>query len=68
MNQDDLISLSNSFARAVNLHQNKTDDEVYVKNLIKELDSDKNGWISESEFIDGLMKNRSYRDFLAGFI
>lgn len=63
-----MISLSQSFARALNLHQNNSDDEVYVATLIKELDADKNGWISENEFIDGLMKNKSYREFLAGFI
>lgn len=69
LSKNDIISLSTSFASALKLsNKDILKDDYFMNNLINELDVDRNGLISENEFIDGLIKNRLYRDCLAGFI
>lgn len=39
-----------------------------MQKLIIDLDVDRNGWINEAEFIDGISKNRVCKEYLAGFV
>lgn len=65
---NEVFKLSNSFARALNFELPFINDVVFMQKLMNDLDLNKSGTISEAEFIDGLTKNRLYRDYLAGFV
>ena len=68
MSINDIISLSRSFARALNLDLPLINDREFVQKLVIDLDVDRNGWINEAKFIDGLLKNKVCKEYLAGFV
>ena len=43
-------------------------DREFVQKLVIDLDVDRNGWINEAKFIDGLLKNKVCKEYLAGFV
>jgi Ca2+-binding EF-hand superfamily protein len=58
IDKNEIKTLSIAFSNALNRNTDLLYDDNFIKTLIKELDTDRSGHISEQEFIDGLIKNR----------
>ena len=42
----------------------KLSDEEYAEKMLKDLDLDRDGSISENEFVDGILKSETYANFI----
>lgn len=69
MDKNEIKIFATAFSRASRANmEHLVNNDNFITTLISELDIDRNGSISESEFIEGLIKNPEYRRVLAGFI
>ncbi len=69
LDKNEIKQFATAFSRAsrANIDVLVTNDS-FIATLISELDVDRNGYISENEFIEGLIRNPEYKRVLAGFI
>lgn len=69
LDKTEIKNFAMAFSRASRANiDHLVSDDNFITTLITELDMDRNGYISESEFIEGLIKNPEYKKVLAGFI